>query len=131
MRLYNSSEASRNTSGFARCTIFEAFACVTLDNNASDPWANIANYHTYCHIKVEGEKDWRNYHNSGKYINVKFDCNGESISQRLCADNGLFAMLYQLESPKYKKKYEKKARIKELRQNIKDSKKELVKLAGK
>jgi hypothetical protein len=88
-----------------------------VDLNAWDDWANITNWHTLCMILEKDKKKWKTIFNGSTR---DFRINGLSIG-----NSGIFTILFQLEDEKIRNNFLKKAKIKELKNRIKEDTKRL------
>lgn len=91
-----------------------------IDLNASDPYANIQKWQSFCNVLLKGETEWRRYIKEGKSVDVDFEYKGYKIHEIIDVDRGLLKALHQLELPDVKSKIETEKRIEEIEKTKKE-----------
>ena len=91
--------------------------------NAWDTWANIPDYRTICHVLWKGSKEWKKEYEGRSR---DFDIRGEEIN--VGAFDGIYPILFGLESDEVKDEFLKKHEIRCLKERIKSDSKRLEEL---
>lgn len=99
----------------------KGIAVHSFNANAWDAWANIPDYRTICYVLWQGQKDWKKEY-EGK--SDKFAIN----SRKLGAFEGLYTLLFDLESCEVRKDFLKKQEVRDLKKEIKEKSRRLEEL---
>lgn len=99
----------------------EGLVCHTINDNYGEPFGTIPHWIVTCYVKWKGKRGWEDFD-----IIEHAKKEGYQFTNRIGIDN----LLLTLEKPEVREAILKKAKIAELRRNIRDNKKELAHLVA-